>query len=145
MKVAILGLGSIGRRHLQNFRTVGVDTLTAYDASAAQRDSAAAQFPFARVVASPEAAVDGADGVAICTPPDSHVTLARLGAALGAHLMIEKPFAVSASGVDDLLRFCESRGRRVLVAHNWRYWPPMHLVERFLREGRIGRVRAART
>jgi predicted dehydrogenase len=145
MKVAILGLGSIGRRHLQNFKAVGVETLTAYDASAAQRDTAAAQFPFARVVASPEAAVDGADGVAICTPPDSHLALARLGAEHGAHVMIEKPLAPSASGVDDLLRFCESRGRRVLVAHNWRYWPPMHLVERFLREHRIGRVRAART
>jgi len=145
MKLAILGLGSIGRRHLQNFKTVGVDTLTAYDASAAQRETAAAQFPFVRVVASPEAAVEGADGVAICTPPDSHVALARLAAERGAHLMVEKPFAVSTNGIDDLLRLCEARGRRVLVAHNWRYWPPMHLVERFLREGRIGRVRAART
>src|SRR5262249_62371259 len=80
MKVAILGLGSIGRRHLQNFKAVGVETLTAYDASATQRDNAAAQFPFARMVASPEAAVDGADGVAVCTPPDSHLALARLGA-----------------------------------------------------------------
>ena len=47
MKLAIVGLGSIGRRHLGNFRAVGVETLTAYDASPAQREAAARQFPFA--------------------------------------------------------------------------------------------------
>ena len=145
MKVAILGLGSIGRRHLQNFKTVGVDALTAYDASAAQRDSAAAQFPFARVVASPEAAVDGVDGVAICTPPDSHLALGRLAADRRAHVMIEKPLTQSADGVEAWLHDCDAKGLRVLTAYNWRYWPPMLLAERLLKEGRIGALRAART
>jgi predicted dehydrogenase len=145
MKVAIFGLGSIGRRHLQNFQAIGVDTLTAYDASPAQRESAAAQYPFLRVKDTPEAAVDGVDGVAICTPPDSHVALGRLAVERGAHLMVEKPFAVSTSGLEDLLRVCDARKRRVLIAHNWRYWPPMLLVEQLLKDGRIGAVRAART
>jgi predicted dehydrogenase len=145
MKLAILGLGSIGRRHLQNFQAVGVDVLTGYDAAPAQRESAAAQFPFLRVAATPEAALESADGAVICTPPDSHIALGRLAAERGAHLMVEKPFAVSADGLEPFLRFCDERGRRVLIAHNWRYWPPMLLVEQMLKDGRIGPVRAART
>ena len=145
MKLAIIGLGSIGRRHLGNFHTVGVDTLTAYDADPAQRAAAAAQFPFATVVSTLEAAMEGTDGIVICTPPDSHIELGRLGAERGAHLMVEKPFALSTEGVADLLRFCDARRVRVLTAYCWRYWPPMHLVEQLLRDERIGPVRAART
>ena len=69
MKIAILGLGSIGRRHLGNFRVAGVETLTAYDAAAAQREAAAKDFPFATIATSAEAALEGADGAVICTPP----------------------------------------------------------------------------
>ena len=145
MKIAIVGLGSIGRRHLGNFHTVGAETLAVYDAMPAQRAAAAAQFPFATVTSTLEAALDGAAGVVICTPPDSHLELGRRAAERGAHLMVEKPFALSADGVADLLRFCDAKSLRVLTAYNWRYWPPMLLVEQMLKEGRIGAVRAART
>lgn len=145
MKIAIIGLGSIGRRHLGNFHAVGVDTLVAYDTDREQRAAAAEQFPFATVVPTLEAALDGAAGVVICTPPDSHVEIGRLGAERGAHLMVEKPFAISADGVADLLRFCDARRVRVLTAYCWRYWPPMLLVEQMVRDERIGPIRAART
>ena len=92
-----------------------------------------------------EAALESADGVVICTPPDSHIALGRLAVERGAHLMVEKPFAVSAEGLEPFLKLCEEKRRRVLIAHNWRYWPPMLLVEQMLKEGRIGPVRAART
>lgn len=145
MKLAIIGLGSIGRRHLGNFNAIGVDTLVGYDAAPAQRTAAAAQFPFAAVVPTLEAALDGADGVVVCTPPDSHLAIARMALERGAHLMIEKPLTQSVDGVEEVLRGCDARGLRVLTAYNWRYWPPMLLVERMLKDGRIGAVRAART
>lgn len=145
MKLAIVGLGSIGRRHLGNFHALGVETLAAYDADSAQRAAAVAQFPFATVTSTLEGALDGAAGVVICTPPDSHLELGRLGADRGAHLMVEKPLALSIEGVADFLRLCDAKNLRVLTAYNWRYWPPMLLVERMLKDGRIGPVRAART
>ena len=145
MKLAIVGLGSIGRRHLGNFHSIGVETLLTYDIVQAQREAAAAQFPFVTVTPTLEAALDGADGVVICTPPDCHVTIGRLAAERGAHLMVEKPLAMSLAGVEELLRACDAKGLRVLTAYNWRYWPAMLLVEQLLKEGRIGPVRAART
>ena len=145
MKLAIIGLGSIGRRHLGNFHAVGARPLTAYDVDPDQRESAANQFPYATVAPTLEAALDGAAGVVVCTPPDSHLEIGRLAADRGAHLMIEKPLALSADGVEDLLRFCDGKKLAVLTGYNWRYWPPMLLVERLLRERRIGAVRAART
>lgn len=145
MKLAIVGLGSIGRRHLQNFRAVGVGTLTAYDAAPDQREAAARLFPFAIVTSTLEAALEGVDGIVICTPPDSHLAIAQMGLDRSAHLMIEKPLTQSIEGVEAFLRECDGKQLRVLTAYNWRYWPPMQLVERMLKAGRIGQVRAART
>jgi len=145
VKLAVIGLGSIGRRHLGNFHTVGVDTLTAYDALAAQRGAAAAQFPYATLTPTLEAALDGAHGVIVCTPPDAHLSLARMAVERGQHLMIEKPLTQTVDGVEAVLRAADARGLRVLTAYNWRYWPPMLLVEQLLKEGRIGAVRAGRT
>jgi len=145
MKIAILGLGSIGRRHLGNFRVAGAETLTACDAAPAQRDAAATDFPFATIAATAEAALDGVDGAVICTPPESHIALGRTAAERGAHLMVEKPFAQSVDGVEELLKLCDAKRLKVLTAYNWRYWPPMLLVEKLLKEGRIGALRAART
>jgi predicted dehydrogenase len=145
MKIAVVGLGSIGRRHLGNLHAIGVEALHAYDATEAQRAASAAQFAYARVTSTLEAALDGVAGVVICTPPSSHLEIARLAAARGAHLMIEKPLAGSSEGVEDLLRTCDSRGLKVLTAYNWRYWPPMQFAERLLRDGRIGAVHAGRT
>jgi predicted dehydrogenase len=145
MKIAILGLGSIGRRHLGNFQSIGVDTLTAYDVAPAARDAAKVQFPFAQVTGSLDEALAGVDGAIICTPPDSHLDLGHMAADRGAHLMVEKPFAQSVAGVEPLLRACDAKGLKVLTAYNWRYWPPMMLVEQMLKDGRIGAVRAGRT
>jgi predicted dehydrogenase len=145
MRIAVIGLGSIGRRHLGNLHAVGVETLHAYDAAEAQREAATTQFPYARVTPTLEAALDGVAGVVVCTPPSSHLEIARLAVTRGAHLMIEKPLAESSEGLEDLLRGCERSGLKVLTAYNWRYWPPMLFAERLVREGRIGAVRAGRT
>ena len=145
MKIAIIGLGSIGRRHLGNFHTVGVDTLTAFDAAATAREAAVKQFPFATVTPTLETALDGAHGVIVCTPPESHLAIGRMALERGAHVMIEKPLTQTVDGVEAFLKACDAKGVRVLTAYNWRYWPPMLLVEQMLREGRVGPLRAART
>ena len=45
MKIAVIGLGSIGRRHLGNFHTIGGVQLTGWDAAPATREAAAKHFP----------------------------------------------------------------------------------------------------
>jgi predicted dehydrogenase len=145
MKLTVVGLGSIGRRHLGNFHSIGVHSLAGWDADAVVRETAAKQFPFATITPTLEAALDSAAGVVVGTPPDSHLALGRRAAERGAHVMVEKPLTQTLDGVEGWLRDCDARGVRVLTAYQWRYWPPMLLAERLLKEGRIGPVRAART
>jgi len=145
VKLAIIGLGSIGRRHLANFHAVGVENLTAWDVDAAALSAAKRDFPFATVTSTLEPALDSVDGVIVCTPPDSHLALGRLALERGAHVMVEKPLTITVDGVEAWLRDCDAKRVRVLTAYCWRYWPLMLLAERLLKEGRIGALRAART
>jgi predicted dehydrogenase len=144
MKISVIGTGSIGRRHIGNFLSIGAQ-VTALDPDAAARERARSLHPGARFVAALPEAIDGADGVVICTPPSSHVAIARQALDAGAHLMIEKPIAHALDGLEELLKAADAARRAVLTAYNWRYWPPMHLVQRVLKEGRVGKVLVART
>jgi predicted dehydrogenase len=143
-KISVIGTGSIGRRHIGNFLSIGA-RVTAFDSDPAMRERARGIHPGATYAESLDAALDGADGVAICTPPDSHVALGRRALAAGAHLMIEKPIAHTVDGLEELLKACDAASRSVLTAYNWRYWPPMHKVQELLRQERIGKVLVART
>lgn len=144
MKISVVGTGSIGRRHIGNLLSLGAQ-VTAFDSDAAARERARGMHPAATYVDRLERALAGAEGVVICTPPDSHVAIGRQALAAGAHLMIEKPIAHSLEGVEDLLKACDAAKKSVLTAYNWRYWPPMHRVQEFLRQGRVGKILVART
>lgn len=144
MRISVIGTGSIGRRHIGNFLSLGVQ-VTAFDVDPSARERARGMFPAAAFVESFERALDRANGVVICTPPDSHVAIGREALAAGAHLMIEKPIAHTLDGVEALLKTCDAAKRVVLTAYNWRYWPPMHKVQEFLKQDRIGKVLVART
>ena len=143
-RIAVVGAGSIGRRHAGNFLSIGSE-VTIQDVDAGARDRARALFPAARVVETVEQCVEGTEGVVICTPPDSHVAIGRTALDAGAHLLIEKPIAHNLHGLATLLRDCDRAGKAVVTAYNWRYWPPMHKVQELLKQGRIGDVLVART
>jgi len=79
MNIAVIGLGGIGRRHVGNFQSLGCG-VKAWDANPdawPESDCTAATL---------DAALDGADGVVIATPPDSHVYLANTALHVGAHV-----------------------------------------------------------
>jgi predicted dehydrogenase len=101
--------------------------------------------PAATYAASLPQALAGADGVIICTPPSSHVAIGRQALDGGSHLLIEKPIAHTLEGLEDLLKAADAARKAVLTGYNWRYWPPMLLVQKLLKDGRIGKILTART
>ena len=65
-----------------------------------------------------------------------------LTAALGAgrDVVTEKPMVTCSRDAQSVLAAEKASGRRVLMAHNYRYMPIMQELKRLLIEGRIGRV-----
>ena len=143
MRVLVVGAGSVGTRHCRNLVALGHD-VTASDADPERRALAAA-LPGVAVAESLDAGLAGGPAaVLVCTPPSSHVAIARRALEARAHVFIEKPIAAAADDVPELLDLARRQDRLVSVGYNLRFLPSLRRVKALLDAGRIGRVLMAR-
>jgi predicted dehydrogenase len=140
MRVLVVGTGSIGTRHCRNLVALGQDVM-AWDADptrlGALQDVTAAANLDAGLATRP-------DAVVICTPPATHVALARRAIDAGAHVFVEKPIAPVSDEVPDLIDLARRRKRVLMVGLNLRFLPSLVVVKTLLDERRIGRIHAVR-
>lgn len=143
MRFLIAGVGSIGQRHLKNLRLLGHEVL-AYDADAARSAEVAAAVGV-EVVDSLELGIGRkVDGLIVCTPPASHLSVARSALAAGIHVFVEKPLAPSLDGVAELLAEVAERRVHLLVGANLRFFRSLQRLRDFIHSGRIGRILSVR-
>lgn len=57
------------------------------------------------------------DVVHVVTPPDTHVGMARLALEYGAHVYIEKPFALSTAAAREIIDLAQARSLKVCAGH----------------------------
>ncbi len=149
MKVAILGLGSIGQRHLKNCVALQQEShlteIRAFDLSEERRRQAAAGCAGVAMVDTLDAAAKGADAVLVCTPTSRHISaINELNRHGRYHLFIEKPLAHMLEGCDELI-FQQERAKKVaVVGYLLRFHPVLHGLKAKLSAGVLGRVLSVR-
>lgn len=136
MRIAVLGQGSIGRRHATNALLLGHEVV-AWDPLVHPVDGSAA-------AASPESALAGADVAIVASPSNEHATQARLALVHGCHTLVEKPLALAAAEVTPLEELAEARGLTLGVAMNLRFHPGVLAVRSAVASGALGDVLAGR-
>jgi predicted dehydrogenase len=105
-RAAVLGQGSIGRRHAGNLRDLGLEVVT-YDPA----DPAGASSEIE--------ALRGADVCVVASPSSEHARHARLAIEAGVPALVEKPLALDAAEA----RALEELGGDLAVAMNLRFHP----------------------
>lgn len=127
-RVAVLGGGLIGRRHVERL-------LVHPKATCAGLIDPAANIAPDLDVPRPRSLTDAnADGVIIATPTPLHAQNAREADALGLPMLIEKPVThdlVSADSLRDLRA-------PILIGHHRRHHPKVQALKSILSKGRIG-------
>ena len=94
--VLIVGVGSIGTRHVECFQRTGDVSVSICEIDAVQRERVCAAFSIARSYADLETALaDPHNAVVVATPADCHIPMAQQAADAGMHLLIEKPLSTS--------------------------------------------------
>jgi len=119
VRIALAGLGAAARRvHLPAYRALR-EVEVVGGADPAVTDGA---FPFP-VFPSTEAMLEAVrpDVLAVLTPPDTHVPLARLGLAAGCHVLCEKPAALTLADADALCAAAREARRSVVVNQQYRF------------------------
>jgi predicted dehydrogenase len=89
MRVGLIGLGSIGRRHLGNLLALGCD-VHAYDISEEAKALARTKYPSARFYEMPNLLAN-VDALVIATPYDNHLEWAEEAIRCGVPFFVEKP------------------------------------------------------
>lgn len=145
-RVLIVGLGSIGKRHARIARRLLPQArLTAlrHGASSAADDQANSAVD--DCVTTLEDALAMAPQLAvIASPAPFHLPVAMALARAGVPLLIEKPIAVTAHMVPELMALCAEAGTPLLVGYNLRFLPSLQAFRSFVQAGRIGRILSVR-
>jgi predicted dehydrogenase len=138
MKFLIAGLGSIGRRHLQNLLALGETDILLYRTRKSTLPEEGLQsFP---VETDLQTALEyKPDAVIVSNPTALHLETALPAARAGCHLFLEKPVSHSWEGIPALQEAVRRSGSRVLVGYQFRFHPGLQCVRRRLLDGAIGR------
>lgn len=137
MKALVIGVGSVGTRHLVNLHALGVTHLSAYRTSRGPLPAAA---PASVQVHHDldQALAQGPDLAVVANPTALHVPTARKAIEAGCHLYLEKPVSHTLDGVGELAAAARAAHRLVAVGCQRRFHPALQAVKRWLDEGRIG-------
>lgn len=106
-------------------------------AAFAQRWGARAEPGLAALLADP-----AVQAVYIATPHHAHAEVAAACLRAGKAVLCEKPLAANAAQAEALVALARERGLFLMEALWTRYLPALRAAEAWLREGRIGRLRA---
>ena len=138
----IVGLGSIGRRHLANLRTLGVDSVVLQRTGHGRRE---AYLPDVRIETELASALDHHPAAAlICNPTALHLPAALEAARAGCHLFIEKPISHSMEGVAELAGEIDRRRLLAMVGFQFRFHPTLRRIREWISLGEIGEVVSVR-
>jgi len=136
MNVAIVGLGFVGRAHLEAARRLGASVCAL--AGKSRRESGEMRWygSYEELLAD-----DSLDVVHICTPNNLH--LAQSLAALRAehHVICEKPLAMNPTEARELIAAACESNRVGAVCHNLRYYPMCQEAHALVKRGDIGEPR----
>ena len=141
-RVLIVGLGSIGKRHLRLAR----ELLPSADIRVLRHqvcDSIPEQAN--GCFSSLEQAIDFAPQVAvIASPATLHLSVAQPLAQMGVHLLVEKPLSATLEGVRQLLEACHEQKSVLLIGYNLRFLPSLQQFKTLLNESAVGRLLSVR-
>jgi predicted dehydrogenase len=144
LRWGILGPGGIARAFTSDLRTAGLDVaavgsrrLTSAEAFAADFDIPRAHGSYEELVADPDV-----DIVYIATPHPMHAANALLALEAGKHVLVEKPFTLTAAEAATVRDAAVERGLLAMEAMWTRYLPHMVRIREIVRSGVLGEIRA---
>jgi predicted dehydrogenase/ectoine hydroxylase-related dioxygenase (phytanoyl-CoA dioxygenase family) len=138
--VLIVGVGSIGERHLRCFLASERARVSFVEVNASLRAFIAERYPGTTAHESLEAALaQSIEAAVIATPAPLHVPQAMQLAERGVHLLIEKPLSVGLDGIDALIELVARKHITSAVAYVMRANPTLAEMRDQVISGRFGK------
>lgn len=141
IKVAVAGLGRIGKIHLNNLcrnvngiQVVAVMDILEESSHIAEKYGISKFFrDFSEMIK-----MDGLDAIVICSPTDLHADHVIQAARAGLHIFCEKPLDLSLDRVREVLKVVESSGVKLMLGFNRRFDPDFMRIRDLVRNDAVG-------
>jgi len=122
LRMAVIGVGHLGRHHARILATFDDVALTAVVDADATRAAEVAAAHQTRALTDP-AQLDDVDAVVVAVPTEAHAAVALPFLRRGVPTLIEKPLAPSLDEADALIAAAEASGAVLAVGHTERFNP----------------------
>jgi predicted dehydrogenase len=140
-RVLIIGVGSIGERHLRCFQATGRAEVSFVEINGDLRRLVAERYKVQSSYANLEAGLaERPDLAVIATPAPLHVRMATRLAEPSIHMLIEKPLSTCLDGIDRLSELIHQRRLVASVGYVYRVHPVLTAVKEALAADRFGRA-----
>jgi len=139
--VGVVGLG-FGRAHIPAFQANGCRVVAVCQRDRASAKAIADRYGVEQVFTRWEEMLERArpEVVVIATPPRLHSAIALQALAGGAHVLCEKPLALTRSEARAMAEAAAGAGRVAMTGFNWRFTAAMRRFNAMVQEGALGRV-----
>jgi predicted dehydrogenase len=141
LRVAIVGCGKVADQHLQAIHRIPDCSVVAVcDRELLMATQLGERFGVSECFSNVQEMLrmTSPEIVHITTPPQSHYSLAKQCLEAGSHVYLEKPFTVTASETESLIKLTQSRGLKITAGHNYQFTPEMLEMRRLVKEGFLG-------
>lgn len=144
--VVVAGVGRFGALHARVWTEAGATVAGLCDVDAQRLTQVAQRFPQARTGENLRELLADVrpDAVVVASDEASHVDLAEVALEAGAHVLVEKPLALSSADAWRLHDRSVELGRHVVTGHISRFAAPYAHMRRALTDGRVGDLCALR-
>lgn len=143
LKFAVIGCGSIGRRHLKNLLELQT-TVFAFDPNPVTRQKIRDECGVNCFDSLEDIWRGLPDAALICSPSNLHIRQATEAARHNCHVFIEKPLSHTLEGLEQLQAEVRMRQLVTMVGCNMRFHPGPQTVKKLLTSRAIGQILAAR-
>jgi predicted dehydrogenase len=139
--IGVVGLNYWGPNLVRNFNDLAELTWLC-DLDRKQLAQISSRYPGARATTSfDDLLADGSvEAVVIATPVPTHYALAKQALEAGKHVFVEKPPAMRAAEMDELVALADARDRVLMPGHLLLYHPGVLKVKELIDRGDLGDV-----
>ena len=145
MRIGILGSGFMGRTHARCYANIPGVQIVAVSSRHLDKAEKLAADTGARATTDDRSIIEDPSIDAISNTLPTHLhgpsTIAALEA--GKHVLLEKPFALTAPDCDGMIAAQKRTGRTLMIAHVLRFWGDYVSLVEFVHSGKIGKPMSA--
>lgn len=142
MKVAVIGVGTMGRHHARVYSELPeADLVAISDSDSIRADSAAEKFGIRAYTDHREMLEkEKPDAVSVVVPTALHEKVGMDALDAGVNVLIEKPIAATVEEGTRLIEKARAMNKQLMVGHVVRFDPALQALKQKLDAGELGRI-----